>query len=155
MSRTSSGVTIIGGRNDGSICGLNQDPPAPLTIPAGVLLNFTHNTGKRAYKISVTNLDAVDPVSGAPYSACNMNQVAQAGFPGLTPYNVAVSQVETAPGSGIYNIVQVHNVSGADMDCCIQIFWEVDSEELTIVQASGNADPVNDKNDPRITFQSA
>ena len=153
MSAITHGVTIIGGRNNGSICGLNQDPPAPLTIPAGALLNFTHNTGVRAYKVNVTNLNISDPVSKQPYSAFNMNTVITPGVPGVGTYPVAIAQVETAPGSNIYNIVQVHNFSGEDIDCCIQIFWEVDSEALSLVSAEGNENPQTDVNDPRISFQ--
>ncbi len=153
MSRTSSGVTILGGRNDGSICGLNQDPPTPLVIPAGQTLLFTHGTGKRAYKINVTNLDAVDPVSGVPYSACNMNQPSAPAAADSAFYGAfGVFQKESAPGSGLFNEIGIDNGTLDPVACCVQIFWEVDSEELSIIQASGNADPSTDKNDPRITF---
>ena len=93
MSAITTGVTILGGRNDGSICGLNQDPPSPLVIPAGGTFAFDHNTGKRAYKINVTNLDAADPNSGLPYTAYNMNMRVAPGIPTNPDYpNFFVSQ---------------------------------------------------------------
>ncbi len=153
MSATTTGVTIIGGRNDGSICGLNQDPPTPLIIPDGQAVTFTHNTGKRAYKINVTNLNATDPVSTEAYTATNMNvSPDSAAPPGNGPYpGVTIIQPEAPPGE--YNsIIVANNGLGEDLACCIQVFWEVKSEELSLVYADGNANPSTDKNDSRITY---
>jgi hypothetical protein len=150
MSAITTGVTIIGGRNDGSICGLNLDTPTPLVIPTGQALTFTHNTGKRAYKINMTNLSAVDPISNLAYTAYNMNQVEQCGAAQNPVYETAVFQKESGPN--VYNDIVFDNPSLADVAVCIQIFWEVNSEELNIVTASGNSNPSTDKNDPRITF---
>ena len=152
MSAITTGVTIIGGRNDGSICGLNLETPTPLVIPAGDALTFTHNTGKRPYKINMTNLSAVDPVSNLAYTAYNMNQVEQCGAAQNPAYETAVFQKASGPPPGVYNEIVFDNPSAADVEVCIQIFWEVNSEELNIVTASGNSNLSTDKNDPRITF---
>ncbi|RLC33098.1 hypothetical protein DRH13_00190 [Candidatus Woesebacteria bacterium] len=156
MSAITTGVTIIGGRNDGSICGLNQDPPSPLVIPLNGTLTFAHNTGKRAYKVNVTNLDATDPKSGLPYTAYNMNMRIAPGTATNPDYpGFFVNQPEDSPG--VYNRITVTNNEpgpglGADLACCIIIYWEVDSKELSIVTGTGNGDPGNDVNDPRLTF---
>ncbi len=152
MSATTTGVTIIGGRNDGSICGLNQDPPTPLIIPDGQAVTFTHNTGKRAYKINVTNLDATDPVSTEAYTAANMNVSPDAAAPPGNGVYPGIAIIQPAASPGVYNQIIVENTSGADVACCIQVFWEVKSEELSLVYADGNANPSTDKNDSRITY---
>ena len=152
MSAITTGVTIIGGKNDGSICGLDLETPTPLTLPLNSELVFTHNTGKRPYKINVTNLNAVDPSSGEAYTAYNMNQVLICGDAVSANYPLVVLQQEVSPG--VYNSIRFINTSiGVALDVCVQIFWEVNSEELSIVSATGNNDSSTDKNDYRITFE--
>ena len=109
MSATGQGgVSVIAGANHGQL--------TSVTIPSGGTLTFTHNQGRRAYQVLVTN-----GTSGAlvPETVC---LVAQATDDAIT----------------------VQNLDEGDQSVYVACRWENLTEELDLVRANDSRIVIED-----------
>lgn len=108
MSATGTGTTIIGGKNISSLL--------PVFLNPGEFLVFTHNLGRAAFSVRVTEADPATP----DFLGCDQLSLSFVGAP------AGIHLFQTP------NVLTVSNDGAVSRSFYIEAKWEEKSEELNL-----------------------